>query len=147
MKVFAKKTPWYAAGLAFECVGCGRCCEGPEEGYVWVTDEEIAAIAGFLGLPEAEMRRRYVRDVFGRKSLVEVPGNRDCVFLQKANQGGRQCRVYAVRPKQCRTWPFWANNLRHPDDWAEAGRRCPGINRGPVASREHIDACRHGTNE
>ncbi len=38
--------PWYQDGLAFTCTQCGKCCTG-DPGFVWVTDEEIAALAAF----------------------------------------------------------------------------------------------------
>jgi len=147
MKIFARKDPWYLGGLAFQCQQCGRCCEGPEEGYVWVTDEEIAAIAAHLGLTEAQMRRRYVRQVARRYSLVEQKGSRDCIFLQTDSSGRRRCRIYPVRPVQCRTWPFWPSNLSDPDTWAEAGRRCRGINCGELVDYNEVEARRRATDE
>jgi uncharacterized protein len=42
--------PWFKDGLHFTCTQCGKCCGG-KPGYVWVNDEEIAAIAAFLGEP------------------------------------------------------------------------------------------------
>ncbi len=139
MRLFAKqsqKPPWYAGGLAFECMGCGGCCAGPEEGYVWVKDKEIDAIAAHLNMPVDEMRRRYVRRVGRRQSLIECSPSGDCVFLESDEQGKRQCRVYPVRPAQCRTWPFWAQNVSSPYHWSEAARRCPGINRGSRLHRQ-----------
>jgi hypothetical protein len=135
------RVPWYAAGLAFECTGCGRCCAGPNEGYVWVTDEEIAAIAGFLAVSIEEVRRQFSRRVDGRFSLIERPENHDCVFLAPATAEGasRGCRIYSVRPFQCRNWPFWPRNLGSPDDWSRAAARCPGVNRGAKFSPEQID--------
>jgi len=132
--------PWYAAGLAFECSQCGRCCAGPNEGYVWVEDAEIAAIAESLALPVEEVRRRYVRRVNGRLCLIERPDNHDCIFLSADAGDGkpRGCQVYAVRPLQCRTWPFWAGNLDSPDDWARAATRCPGVNRGQKFTLQQI---------
>ena len=147
MKMFARERPWYAAGLAFECQQCGRCCAGPNEGYVWVTDEEIAAIARHLGILETEMRNRYVRSVGRRCSLIELPGSRDCVFLHSDEAGRRRCAVYPVRPTQCRTWPFWASNLRDLDCWAQAGLRCPGVNRGALVAFDEIEARRRATDE
>lgn len=139
--------PWYVAGLAFECLGCGRCCAGPEEGYVWVTDDEIAAIAAFLGLSDKQMRRRYIRKAGRGQSLVEQKGSNDCIFLTPDNGDGRTCRIYEVRPVQCRTWPFWQSNIRNPESWAEAGMKCPGINRGAVHSAEQIEAKSRATRE
>ena len=147
--MFTKPTevPWYVAGLAFECAGCGGCCAGPAEGYVWVTAREIIAIAAHLGLSEADMLRRHVRQVGSRQSLKEDPLTRDCLFLRGDADGRRTCAIYAVRPVQCRTWPFWASNLATPDDWAEAAVRCPGINRGSIHTAAQIRERRDATRE
>ena len=139
MKLFARKPPWYATGLAFECQECGRCCAGPEEGYVWVTGEDIVAIAAHLELSEDDMRREYVRRVSGRYSLKEHPQTRDCIFLRPNDKGGRGCAIYEIRPIQCRTWPFWAVNLTGPGDWARAQGRCAGINRGSLHPCDEIE--------
>ncbi len=140
MFFFEDKPPWYINGLAFECTGCGGCCAGPEEGYIWVTDYEIAAIAAELRISEAEMRKKYVRKVGRRMTLVERKDNNDCIFLVTDGSGGRKCSVYSSRPMQCRTWPFWPSNVRNPETWALAGMRCPGINRGRMHSCEDIQA-------
>ena len=42
--------PWYADGLQFTCTQCGDCCTG-DPGVVWVTDEELKAIADHLDKP------------------------------------------------------------------------------------------------
>lgn len=147
MKLFARKAPWYAAGLAFECAECGACCAGPDEGYVWVTDEDIAAIARHLAISEQEMRARYVRQVAARTSLIEDPVSKDCVFLRPAGQGARSCAIYPVRPVQCRTWPFWPSNLDTPDTWALAQVKCRGVNRGALHTCDEIDAQRKATRE
>ncbi len=145
MKLFRSKTPWYAGGLAFECLGCGRCCAGPEEGYVWITPKEIDPLAEHLKLPVREVRARYVRRTWGRLSLREDPETKDCVFLQRDGQGQRCCAIYPVRPTQCRTWPFWPGNLRSPDRWCEAAERCPGINRGPMHPCDEVTRDRNRT--
>ena len=137
---YTKDMPWYASGLAFECTGCGGCCAGPAEGYVWVSDEEMELMAAFLKLSPDLFRRKYTRRVSRRTSLVERRDNHDCVFLSPPDADGhRGCTVYSVRPSQCRTWPFWPTNIEDPDDWALAGMRCPGINRGRRFSREEIE--------
>jgi Fe-S-cluster containining protein len=136
------KPPWYVAGLAFECQGCGRCCAGPQEGYVWLTLDEAAAIASALGIAPQEMLARYTRRVGRRHTIIEDRRTRDCIFLCPSAGGGptaRGCRIYAHRPVQCRTWPFWPSNLRSPEAWACAADRCPGINRGRLYSHDEID--------
>ena len=93
--------PWYADGLRFECLRCGRCCTGAP-GRVRVSDEEIAALAARLGLAEAEFRAGYTRRSRGADVLLAEKRNFDCVFFD-SEQG---CSVYEDRPRQCRTWPF-----------------------------------------
>ena len=121
------QSKWYQAGLSFECTQCGNCCSGPP-GYVWVTKRDIARIAEFIGSPDGTLDSTYVRRVGIRRSLTERPGG-DCIFLERKD-GKTSCSIYPVRPIQCRTWPFWSDNLRSPEAWNTAARTCPGINRG-----------------
>ena len=133
--------PWYQKGLKFSCTGCGDCCTGAP-GYVWVNKSEIAALAAALHVSVEEFERRYVRAIGIRKSLIEFP-NGDCVFFHNED---RTCQVYDVRPRQCRTWPFWSSNLGSPAAWEQTAERCPGCNRGrvvPIAKiQEHLDTMR-----
>ena len=136
-----EKRAWYADGLAFECLECGGCCSGPEEGYVWITRPEIAVAAGYLDVPVEQFMQRYTRRIGSRISLVEK-SNFDCVFLDPPDTDGngpKRCSVYAVRPMQCRTWPFWPSNLRSQRAWSLAATRCPGINRGKLHEANHIE--------
>lgn len=119
--------PWYQDGLKFTCTQCGNCCSGAP-GYVWVTKEDRQNIAAFLGRPDKPLEDRHVRRVGLRHSLTERPGG-DCIFLKTEN-GKRICGIYPVRPKQCRTWPFWSSNLKTPDAWESAASGCPGMNQG-----------------
>jgi Fe-S-cluster containining protein len=134
----AAVAPWYSDGLAFYCAQCGNCCSGAP-GYVWVTLEEVAQIAGALGLELTEFTRRYVRRVGSRLSLLERQGG-DCVFLVRTPDGLTSCQIHAVRPVQCRTWPFWKSNLNSPRAWERVGRGCPGINLGELRSLPEIRA-------
>lgn len=121
------KEKWYGGGLRFECTQCGNCCSGPP-GYVWVTREDIARIAESLGRSDGVLDRKYVRRVGLRYSLTEKPDG-DCVFL-KRKDGKSYCGVYDARPLQCRTWPFWSQNLRSANSWRQASETCPGMNNG-----------------
>ena len=140
-----RAVPWYVAGLAFECAQCGRCCAGPKQGFVWLNQGNVRSIAAHLNLPLQDVMERYVRRVDGQLSLREEPVNRDCVFLSGSADGCRGCRVYDVRPAQCRTWPFWDANLTDPASWAVAGFRCQGINRGAMFTFEQIERRRKAT--
>lgn len=130
--------PWYADGLAFECLECGGCCSGPEEGYVWITPDEILEAAAALGIDADAFRRQYTRKVGRRVSLIEK-ANKDCIFLEGDEDDVKQCIIYKVRPSQCQTWPFWPGNLSRPGSWAMAQVRCPGINRGPLHDMDHVE--------
>jgi uncharacterized protein len=125
--------PWYEDGLRFTCTQCGNCCTGAP-GVVWVNDEEIAAIAEHLDKPVGEIRLMHTRPYAGGTSLTEF-ANGDCTFLDPAT---RRCKVYPVRPRQCRTWPFWNSNLEDEQAWQAAKRTCPGMDCGRLVSLEAI---------
>ena len=126
------ESPWYRDGLAFECTRCGACCTGAP-GYVWVTPEEIARLSEFRGLTPDQFSRKFVRRVGNRFSLIEKPGG-DCAFWDEA----AGCTVYEARPVQCRTWPFWGENVEAPEDWDAVKGRCPGAGRGRIYGVEEI---------
>lgn len=126
---------WYSEGLRFKCTGCGQCCTG-EPGYVWISPEEITTIATHLGISEAKFLQTYTRSIFGRRSLREDLVSFDCVFLK-----GRQCQIYPARPLQCRTFPWWKENLTSPEAWKEVARRCEGVDHkdASIVSLETIE--------
>jgi Fe-S-cluster containining protein len=138
MVLSKKKKPWYFCGLHFECMQCGGCCSGPNEGYIWVTKAEIDLIADFLKVSVEQLSKRYLRRVGLRRTIIEEPCRRDCIFLQKLGDK-KGCLIYPVRPNQCRNWPFWPSNLANPDAWNDVARRCPGINRGRLYDFEEIE--------
>ncbi len=125
------KERWYEDGLHFSCHQCGNCCTGPP-GFVWVTDEEVGAMAAFLEITELEFRGRYAHQDLGRWTLNEVPSMHgyDCVFLRRDEQGKALCSIYGARPTQCRTWPFWPENLKNRRAWRRAARHCAGMTAG-----------------
>lgn len=132
-----KKTCWYVAGLHFECSECGGCCSGPGEGYIWVTKPEIELIADFLKISVEQLRREYLKRVGLRTSIIEQSVTKDCIFLREID-GRKKCMIYQVRPSQCRTWPFWSDNLSSSNTWNKTAQKCPGINRGRLYSFEQI---------
>ncbi|MFA5238866.1 MAG: YkgJ family cysteine cluster protein [Phycisphaerae bacterium] len=133
-----KKTPWYIGGLHFECQQCGGCCSGPGEGFIWITSPEIKLVADFLKIDPEQLRKRYLKRVGLRTTIIEQPVTKDCIFLQKI-AGEKRCVIYPVRPNQCRTWPFWPDNLASPDCWNQTAQKCGGINRGRFFSFEEIE--------
>ena len=147
--------PWYRHGLAFTCTQCGNCCTGGP-GYVWISDAEVGRLAEHLGVPREEVVRKYCRKIGDRVSLKErrtEGGLYDCVFLttsvQRLPDGStrttRGCSIYAVRPLQCRTWPFWDGLLASEGAWERASRSCPGMNGGKRYTLKQIEALRTAT--
>jgi len=132
---------WYGAGLHFECIQCGNCCAGPDEGYIWLTRAEIELIADFLEISVGRFREKYLKRVGTRSTIIEQPVTKDCIFLKQI-EGQKKCSIYPVRPNQCRTWPFWSENLANPAAWNRAARKCPGINRGSAYEFSEIERIR-----
>jgi len=135
LAIMKEEKPWYADGLRFQCTECGKCCTGAP-GYVWVTEDEIAAIANHLNLSIEKFSRDYLRYVDGKYSLKEHSQTFDCVFLKD-----KKCRIYQVRPKQCRTYPWWPEHLSSEEAWNEEAKWCEGIRPdAPLVPLETIQA-------
>ena len=114
--------PWYKDGLPFNCTQCGACCTG-SPGYVWITDEEIIAMANFLNITLEEFIKKYTRSVYGRRALLEDRKTYDCIFLKD-----NTCTLYTYRPSQCKTYPWWPEIVESKEAWQEEAKRCEGIN-------------------
>ncbi len=96
-----------------------------------------------LGVDREEFYKRYAHKIGGRWSLIEHRNDHgyDCVFLDRTSIAGKAvCSLYEGRPAQCRTWPFWPENLESKQAWAAAKRRtpCPGMDNGPLIPVEDI---------
>lgn len=99
-------------------------------------------LARHLGMSEADLRKRFLKRIGFRTSIIEDKRTNDCIFLSKSADGCRGCAIYSVRPNQCRTWPFWNDNLGNPNDWNFAAQKCPGISRGKLYTLEQIEKLR-----
>ncbi len=102
------------------CKDCdGNCCIG-ESGYIWVSPKEIEEIAGFLKMDVEKFKEMYLIKVGYKYSLKEKPYKNGfaCIFFAKG------CSIYPVRPKQCRTFPFWDYFKTRVN---ELKKECPGI--------------------
>lgn len=102
-------------------------------GFVWINDEEMDAIADFLGEDRDQVAAFYTRRLQRGRSLRER-ANGDCVFYE----AGTGCTIYPVRPRQCCTWPFWDSNVSSPEAWAETRRVCPGSGKGELIAADEI---------
>lgn len=106
------------------CETCeGACCTG-ESGYIWVKYPEIESIATFLELTIDEFASSYLKKVKHRYSIMEKKlddNNFACLFFDEKL---KQCSIYSVRPRQCRTFPFWETFKNNKE---EVKKECPGI--------------------
>ncbi len=106
-----------------KCESCeGRCCTG-ESGYIYVTSDEILALANLLKLELQVFTESYLYKIGYKYSLKEVVTNdsHDCIFYDRPSNG---CKVYEARPTQCRTFPFWDYFKQRVDELKD---ECPGI--------------------
>jgi Fe-S-cluster containining protein len=123
---------FFDAGLRFGCTQCGHCCTGAT-GTVFMNAKEAERIARHLGLDVEAFLQQYAYAVPGGHSLREVGKNFACIMFKDEH-----CTIYEVRPTQCRTFPFWSENVRSENAWRKACRQCPGIGQGRLYGREEI---------
>jgi len=117
---------WYKGGVQFECTGCGACCK--DKGYVIVGPEEAKIVASFLGIGFEEFCDEFLVEViFDNRSYQSFTEFDDegCPFLDDD-----KCKIYSVRPTQCKSFPFWTEYLETEEGWQEAKNRCDGIGCG-----------------
>ncbi len=131
MHVQGRNQPWYKDGLRFECQRCGSCCRG-EPGMIWIDKKEIKETSSFLGITQDIFAKLYLRIVNGRFSLLEH-NNGDCIMYDDG------CKIYSVRPSQCKTFPFWKSNLENGAEWEKLKSTCPGIGKGRLHTLNYIE--------
>ena len=128
--------PFYSEGLRFECTQCHACCRH-DPGFVFLGKNEFVRLIDFLKTDKETFLRDFTRWVDTDKGQVlclKEKKNFDCIFW---NNG---CTVYGARPVQCSTYPFWKNQVSSAQNWKWEGRFCPGINQGPLRSRQTIES-------
>ncbi len=125
MKPFLKKVHFY-------CIqDCVNCCS-LSGGYVYHTLEEAKKIASFLAMKETDYLNWFTREIDNHLCLVDGD-DENCIFLED-----NACSIYAVRPMQCRTYPFWPENIKDADSWALTRKDCPGIGKGDPIDYQQI---------
>ena len=126
--------PWYAAGLRFRCTMCGQCCTGAP-GFVWVNEDEIAAIADFLQRPHRpDASPLHTRVVNEAAACARKPTAIVCFTTRAAG-----CTIYEVRPAPV---PHLAvlgiATSRRPHAWQHTCEICPGSGQGDLIPAEEI---------
>ncbi len=89
---------------------------------MWVTLDDIERIAQFLKLDKDFFTSHYIRRIQTRYSLCDSY-KQECIFWSSSG-----CKIYDVRPKQCRTFPNWDKSKTIDPKAIEAMKLdCPGI--------------------
>jgi uncharacterized protein len=115
--------------LRFECQrGCTNCCQ--QKGFVYITESDLVRIAAFLKLTAAEFEKRFV---YRTRHLLRLrmPRHSQCHFLREDG-----CSIHAVKPVQCRIFPFWPELMDDKREWKKTARYCPGIGKGELVNIE-----------
>jgi uncharacterized protein len=121
---------FFDGGIRFECKQCGQCCTG-DPGLVRVSEKEILVICGFLEMGFTEFADRYLHSYGGWQVIREDRDGR-CLFYENG------CRIYGVRPLQCRTFPFWMKYLRSEKAFRTLKPSCSGLGKGRLFSKDEI---------
>lgn len=121
---------FFDQGIQFECQRCGACCTG-DPGIVYVNIEEVERIAEYLSNEISSFIKEYLFPL-GTGYRIKEHSDGRCYFYDSG------CTIYPVRPFQCKTYPFWFENLRSKKRWKCVLRECPGIGCGPLYSRDKI---------
>ena len=99
---------------------------------MYVNEAEIAALTNYLNQDLHSFKRNYINQIESSTepgtftNILKKSGNSTkdkCVFLDDKDQ----CSVYESRPLQCRTYPFWSQNLVGESEWKSEAEKCEGI--------------------
>jgi Fe-S-cluster containining protein len=122
----------FEKGMRFECQGTGRCCMSRGTyGYVYLSLSDRKRMANSLGLGLSEFTRGYCDKTSGLFHLKNP--EKDCQFLE-----GTRCAAYEGRPTQCRTWPFWPENMNARTWNSDVAPFCAGVGKGKLHTPEEI---------
>lgn len=118
---------WFKDSLTFSCTACGKCCKSKGSNKVFLNLAETHAIADHLETNVEQFRLQYTDqsvDALNRTllSIKKHETKKQCTFLE-----GNKCSIYEVRPTQCRTYPFWPQNMIGPAEWIAEAHLCEGI--------------------
>jgi Fe-S-cluster containining protein len=124
----------YSQGIRFKCQGSSNCCVSRGEyGFVYLSNKDIQRLCLFTKLKKNDFIRLYCDKTDEFTHLREKNKNGNCIFLKN-----KKCSIYKARPTQCRTWPFWSENLNAKKWNGEISKFCPGIGKGEIISKKAI---------
>lgn len=125
----------YDNGIKFQCQGSANCCVSRgSNGYVFLSKKDLSKLAKYFKISLKEFKLNYCQTSDDFIHLKEIRENGECIFLKNTT-----CTVYKSRPTQCRTWPFWPENMNSKVWNNEVVNFCPGIGKGKLISKNSID--------
>ena len=126
----------YKQGIRFECQGSGKCCVSRNSyGFVYLSNIDLKRLSNFFKITLSKFKDKYCQITDGFIHLTEkseLDGN--CVFLRD-----KKCSVYTNRPSQCRSWPFWNDNMKAKIWNKDIAVNCPGVGKGKLIKKKEID--------
>ena len=122
-------------GIRFECQGSGNCCVSRGTyGFVYLSKKDIKKLSIYFKITEQNFIKNYCQKTDGFIHLKELKKNNgNCIFLKD-----NKCTVYKSRPIQCRTWPFWPENMNTKTWNNDIAKNCPGVGKGKVKTKKEI---------
>jgi Fe-S-cluster containining protein len=120
--------------MRFQCQDTcgGKCCKPSWDGvagFVYLTQKDIHNLTMHLAqhwtdfAVELEFDSTRFANEKSRQRVLDSPEG-TCRFLKDG-----KCSVYEARPTQCRTFPFWPENIT-AERWVSIAKACPGVNKG-----------------
>ena len=98
----------YSKGMRFQCQRSSNCCVSRGSyGFVYLSKKDILRLSKYTDLSIKDFIKLYCEKTDGFVHFRERRKNGECQFLEK-----KRCSIYAARPTQCRTWPFWNENMK-----------------------------------
>tara|TARA_B100000579_G_scaffold261300_1_gene215321 strand:- start:71 stop:529 length:459 start_codon:yes stop_codon:yes gene_type:complete len=126
----------YKKGIKFKCQGSGNCCVSRGSyGFVYLSDIDLKRFSKYFKISIKKFKEKYCQITDGFIHLSEkykINGN--CIFLKD-----KKCTVYNSRPTQCRTWPFWNENMNAKVWNEDIAINCPGIGKGKLIKSKTIE--------
>ena len=126
----------YKNGIRFKCQGSGNCCVSRESyGFVYLSNKDLTRFSKHFKLSLKKFKDKYCQMTDGFTHLIEkteLDGN--CIFLKD-----KKCSVYKSRPSQCRTWPFWNENMNTKVWNEDISINCPGVGKGKIIKAKTIE--------
>jgi uncharacterized protein len=105
--------------IRFTCKKCGACCG---VGFIYLKKGETKKIADYLNMPEKQFKKKHTEWFLLLGRALKWNNSGACMFLKN-----RECSIYAARPSQCGTWPYWKRIINNKNDLDRAKVYCKGL--------------------